>query len=94
MPEDSGRNKPLKSLVINYILNDIAHEWVVSETDQKMKRYPLMTASYICVTYGYSVRGYEGLWVDLQWLMDGIHLGKHDRRETPVLMVVMVRFKG
>ena len=94
MPEDSGRNKPLKYLVINYTLNDIVHEWVVSDTDQKRKRYLLMTASYTCVIYGYSVRGYEGFWVDLQWLVDGIHLVKHDRRETPVLVAVVVRFKG
>ena len=53
-----------------------------------------MTASYICVTCGYSLRGYEGLCVDSQRLMDGIHLGKYNRREPHVLMTVMGRFKG
>ena len=52
-----------------------------------------MTASYICVTYGYSLRGYDGFWVDLQRLMDRIHLRKHDTREPHVLVVVMGIFK-
>ena len=34
MPEDSDRNKPYNSLVMNYILNDIKHECVGSDTDQ------------------------------------------------------------
>ena len=58
IPEDSDRNKPLNSLVINYILNDIDHKWVGSETDQDSKRYLLMNASYICMTYSYSLRVY------------------------------------
>ena len=94
MPEYSYRNKPLNYLVVNYILNDIKHVWVGSETDQERKRELLMTASYICVTYGYSLRGYEGFWIDSQRLMDGIHLRKHDRREPHVLVAVMGRFKG
>ena len=49
MLEDSDRKKLLKSLVINYILNDIDQKWVVSETDQYRKRYMLMNVSYICV---------------------------------------------
>ena len=53
-----------------------------------------MTASYICVTYGFSLRRYEGFWVDSQRLVDGIHLLKHDRREPRVLVAVMGRFKG
>ena len=76
IPEDSQRNKPLKSLVIKYILNDIEHKWVGSETDQDRKRDLVMTASYIYVAYVYSLRGYEGLWLDFQRLMDGIHFGK------------------
>ena len=93
IPEESDQNKPLNSLVINYILNYIDHEWVGSDYDQERKRDMLMTASYICVTYGYSLRGYEVLWVYLQRLMDGIHLGEHDRREPHVFVAVLVRFK-
>ena len=65
MPEDSDQNKPLNSLVINYILNDIDHKCVELDTDRERKRDLLMDASYICVKYGYSLRGYEGFWVDL-----------------------------
>ena len=93
MLEDSDRNNPLKYFVVNYILNDIEHEWLGSETDQDRERELLMTASYMCVTYGYSLRGYEGFWVDLQRLMDDIRLGKHDRREHHVLVAVMGRIK-
>ena len=63
IPEDSDQNKPLKSLVIKYILNDIEHKWVGSETDQDRKRDLVMTASYIYVAYVYSLRGYEWFWV-------------------------------
>ena len=39
-----------------------------------------MTAAYICVTYGYSLRGYEGLWFDFQRLINGIYIENYDRR--------------
>ena len=38
MPEDSDRKKILNSLVINYILNDIEHKWVGSNTDRERNR--------------------------------------------------------
>ena len=47
MPEYLDQNKPLKYLVINYILNDIKHKWVGSDTDQESKIELTMTASYI-----------------------------------------------
>ena len=47
MPEDSDRNKTLKYLAINYILNEIEHKWVGSETDKESKRELLMNSSYI-----------------------------------------------
>ena len=53
-----------------------------------------MTAAYICVIYGYSLRGYEGFWVDFQRLIDGIHIVNDDRREPHVIVSVMGRFKG
>ena len=33
MPEDSDLNKPVNVLVVNYILNNIEHEWVMPDTD-------------------------------------------------------------
>ena len=94
MPEDLDRNKPLNYLVINYILNDINHEWFGSETYQERKSELLMTASYICVAYRYSLRGYDGLWIDSQRLMYGVHFVKYDRRGPDVLVEVMGKFKG
>ena len=44
--------------------------------------------------YGYSMRGYEGLWVDFQRLIDENHIGKYDRQEPHVIISVMGRFKG
>ena len=76
----------MNSLVVNYILNHIEHEWVITDIDTCSKRELLMTADYICVTYGYSLRGYEGFWVDCQRLIDGIHIGNDDRREPHVIL--------
>ena len=62
--EDSDRNKPLNYFVINYILNDTENKCFGSETDQERKRELLMNASYICVAYSYSLRGYKEFWLD------------------------------
>ena len=84
----------MKSLVVNYILNHIEHEWVIPDTEPGRKRELLMTAAYIFVTYVYYLRGYKGLWVDCQQLIDGIHIGKADRREPHVIVSVMRIFMG
>ena len=84
----------MNSLVVNYILNCIKHEWVILDTETLRKRELLMTEAYICVMYGYSLWGYEGFWVDFQWLIDGIHIKNYDRREPHLIASVMGRFKG
>ena len=94
IPEDSYQNKPVNSLVVNYILNHIEHDWVMSNTETCRKREPLMTAAYIYVTYGYYLQGYKGLWVDCQRLIYGIHIGKYDRQDPHVILSMMGRFKG
>ena len=38
MPEYSDHNKPVNSLVVKYILNNIEHEWVMPDTDTGRKR--------------------------------------------------------
>ena len=43
--------------------------------------------------YVYSLRGYEGFWVDCQKLIYGIHIGKYDRQEPHMIVSVMGRFK-
>ena len=75
-------------------MNDINHEWVGSRTDQYSKIELLMTARYICMTYSYSLRVYKRFWVYFQCLIDGINLGKHDRRETHVLVTGDWKIQG
>ena len=94
IPEDLGFNKPVNYLVVNYILNHTKHYWVMPDTEAGRQRKQLMTVAYISVTYGYSLRGYRGFWVYCQRLIDGIHIGKYDRRETHVFVSVMGRFRG
>ena len=93
MLEDSYRNKPVNYLLVNYILNHIEHEWVMPNTEPCRNREILMTATYICVAYGYSLRGYKGLWVYCQRLIDEIHIVKYDRRDPHVILSAMRRFK-
>ena len=37
MPEDPDWNKPMNSLVVNYFLNHIKHEWVIPENEPGRK---------------------------------------------------------
>ena len=57
----------MNSLVVNYSLNHIKHEWVVPNTDPYRKRELLMTIAYISVQYGYYLQG-------LRWVL-GLTLG-------------------
>ena len=84
----------MNSLVVNYILNRIKHEWVILDTETLRKRELLMTEAYICVMYGYYLWGYEGFWVDFQWLIDGINIKNYDRREPHVIVSFIWIFKG
>ena len=36
--EESDRNKPVNSFLVNYILNHIEHEWVIPDTEPGRKR--------------------------------------------------------
>ena len=45
MPEDSYFNKPVNSLVVNYILNHIELDWVMPNTDPGSNRELLVSAS-------------------------------------------------
>ena len=53
-----------------------------------------MTVAYIYVTYGYSLRVYEGFGFYFQCIIDGIHIGNSTRREPHVIVSVMGRYKG
>ena len=63
-------------------------------TDPDRRRIVLMTAAYTTVTFGYSLRGNEGIWVDAQRLIDNINVGKNDPLAGHVIACLLGRLKG
>ena len=61
MPHVTKCNKPITSVMVNYILDELELEFVDRATEPERRRIVLMTAAYIAVTFGYSLRGNEGL---------------------------------
>ena len=53
-----------------------------------------MAVSYICVVYGYSLKGYKGFWVDCDHLIKHIHVGKFDSRAPHMIVAALGRFKS
>ena len=53
-----------------------------------------MAGGYIVATFGYSLRGNEGFWVDADRLCKHIGVGKHDGRQPHVLIPLLGRFKS
>lgn len=94
MPEDSERNKPFSSVMILFILNQIELEYLDPSTPPDRRRMVLMTAAYLCATFGYSLRGWEGLWLDAFRLRTYIEVGKFDPKGGHVLIALLGRFKG
>ena len=45
IPEYSDLNKTVNSVVVNYILNNVEHEWVMPNTEPSRNRELLMTAA-------------------------------------------------
>ena len=64
------------------------------DTDPCSKGELLTNAAYICVTYSYYLQEYEGLWVDFQRLMDGIHIVKYDIWGPHVIVSSVLIFMG
>ena len=94
MPQVSKRNLPFTSEMINFILERLEEEWFKENLEDGSRRIALMTAAYLCVTYGYSLRGNEGLWVDTDKLCENIQVGKRDQRCPHVIVPLLGRFKG
>ena len=94
MPVDSDRDKPVNSKIVSFILDRIEYEWSDPDTLSDRGRELLMAAAYICVVYGYSLRGYEGFWVDCDRLIKHIHIGKFDSRAPHVIVAALGRFKS
>ena len=94
MPQVSRRNLPFTSVMIRFILDKLEVIWFSGEEEEDTKRIALMTAAYLCVTYCYSLRGNEGLWVDADRLCENIRVGKRDSRCPHILIPLLGRFKG
>ena len=94
MPQDSDRNKPFTLAMVLYVLGRLEFEFLDPATPEDRRRCVLMTASYICVVFGYALRGHEGLWVDADRLRKHIDVGKHDYKAGHVTVALVGRFKG
>ncbi len=94
MPQETRRNKPMTSVMVGYVVDELEIEWTAPDTHAARKRIILMTAAYMCVTFGFSLRGNEGLWVDADRLIEGINIGRHDPRAKHVIVALLGRFKG
>ncbi len=94
MPKDSSRNLPFTSRIILYILDELERELFEPTTLADRRRLIVMSASYLVISFGYSLRGNEGFWVDAERLCSHIRVGKYDDREPHVLIPLLGRFKG
>ena len=95
MPEAKNRDKPLVAEIVAPLLDRIEAELFVPGTESARVRELTMTGAYIAVTFGYSLRGNEGFWVDGPRLMEGLSLGANAIKEPHVVVSLMgSRFKG
>ena len=93
MPVESQRNLPLLGTVVAAMLELMGKEAFDDRTDNERSRKLIMCGGYIAVTYGYSLRGYEGFWVDGDRLIEHINLGAHDKKPH-VVIALLGRFKA
>ncbi len=95
MPAMTKQNKPITGRLVKAILDRIEAEWIDPDTTDERRRLLTMCGGYISVTYGYSLRGNEGLWVDAERLIEGIDIGRNPTHERPhVIVSLLGRFKG
>lgn len=94
MPQVSKRNLPFTSRMINFLLEHLEARWFDGNESEEERRLALMTGAYLCVAYGYSLRGNEGFWVDADRLCKNISVGKYDKRCPHVIVPLLGRFKS
>ena len=94
MPKDDSRNLPMNSRMILYILDRLEIDLFHPRSSQSERRLIIMTGSYLVIAYGYSLRGYEGFWVDAKRLCDYISTGKDDDRCPHLIVPLLGRFKS
>ena len=93
MPQVAKRNKALVSAVVAECLHRMEEELVEEETMEERKREIIMAGGYMVSTYGYSLRGNEGFWVDADRLVAAIGMGKHSAIPH-VIISLLGRFKS
>ena len=94
MPEVRVRNNPMTAVMVKYVLSKLEMEFFNPATSADRVREVLMLGAYLCCTYGHSLRGNEGLWVDADRLCRHIGMGKYDQRAPHVLISLLGRFKS
>jgi hypothetical protein len=93
MPEDVKRNAPLLGHTLAAMLRRMKREVLEEETTLERRRELVITGGYMVVTYGYSLRGNEGLWVCGDRLQEFIDVGKEgDQLSGPHVIVPLIGF--
>ena len=94
MPQKVVRNKALVSDIVAPLLDRMEEELVDPETEDNRRRELIMAGGYIAVTFGFSLRGNEGFWVDAMRLIRGLELGCHSGDKNHVVVSLVGKFKG
>ena len=94
MPQKTVRNKALVSEVIGPMLDRMEAELEDVETDAERKRELTMAGGYIVATFGYSLRGNEGFWLDGDRLVSGLQVGKYAQDIPHIVISLLGKFKG
>jgi len=98
MPEITIQSLPLMGVTVDELLSSrLEAEWIDSGTEPTRKRLITIVCGYIVVvTFGYSLRGHEGFWMDAGRLCEGIRTGRNPPvgELRHVLVSLLGRFKG
>ena len=94
MGKDVRPNAGLSHLVLIQILNNIDKELIEGEEEYKRKRFLLLVAVYLVVSYVSSLRGCEGFMMERSDLVKHIDRGKQDPDLPHVVVPLLGQFKG
>lgn len=95
MPEKKNRDSPISSRIVLYLLNSIQSELnSYNGLTGDRPRELIMAAGYVCVAFGYSLRGNEAFWVDADRLIKHIELGREDPNIPHIVVPILGKFKG
>ena len=94
LPVATSRNVPMASIMACYILKDLEVEFAATEPRHDCRRLAILTGSYLVITFGYSLRGNEELWVDADRLCQHIEVGNTGGHSPHLLIPLLGRFEG